>query len=250
MAKWGVKNRLDDVVLVPISPSTQRRRRLLAGLAVSILCLACLVGGGALVWWYGVPGLSVIAGDSSEGEEDGPARRSLHQVKQELDQARKDLAVYRTEAQVGEQAREQLRQEIRALRDQQAELEQAVSFYKSVMSPSDEDHGLVVQKLELSPAEGERRVRYRLVLVQTGENRDALSGRVSFTLRGSRDGEAFTADAADYLEEHSEDKFQFRYFQELSGIVTVPAELQVSSLEVTATASGRRTAQSEQRLPW
>tara|TARA_A100001391_G_scaffold151852_1_gene109613 strand:- start:5628 stop:6353 length:726 start_codon:yes stop_codon:yes gene_type:complete len=231
---------VDDVVLVPVSPSRRRRRRV-SLLMAAVLAVLAAAGGG---FWLGQ------GGALDTGRHIQELRAELKQTRENLAEARQDLARYRADSQVSDQAGEQLRQEIRALRDQAAELEEAVAFYKNVMSPGSADNPLLVQKFEVAPADGERRFRYRLVLVQTGDNRDYLSGRVSLALKGMRDGKAETLEAGDWLDDSSELSFKFRYFQELSGTLTVPEGFEVSALEVTARSTGGRRAEVTRSLPW
>lgn len=231
---------VDDVILVPVSPSHRRRARvLLAMIALAAVMVAFLAGS-----WLGQSG----ALDSNE--KNSELRAELSDARQELRTVRQDLARYRAEVQVADQAREQLRQEIRSLRDQSAELEEAVAFYKNVMSPGAADAPMQVQKFEVMPDNGERRFRYRLILVQSGDNRGYLSGTVSFALKGSRDGEPVTLDGDDVLGENSDLRFRFRYFQELSGTLTVPEGMRIDTLRMTATATAPRRAEVVQSLPW
>ncbi|MFP1680806.1 DUF6776 family protein [Alloalcanivorax sp. C16-2] len=231
---------VDDVVLMPVSPSRRRRR---LALATVLAVLAVLIAFGAGIWL-------ARGGALDQDRRNQELRTDLQQARDRLASARHDLARFRADAQVSDQAGEQLRQEIRGLRDQMAELEEAVAFYKNVMSPGTVDQPLQVQKFEVVPADGERRFRYRLILVQAGDNRGYLSGRVSLRLKGTQDGEAVTVEADDLLDESSDLRFRFRYFQELSGTLTVPEALQVSALEMTARATGGRRGEVTQSLPW
>ncbi|MFP1683577.1 DUF6776 family protein [Alloalcanivorax sp. C16-1] len=231
---------VDDVVLVPVSPS-QRRRRRVSLLVGTVLAVLVAFGGG---FWLGQGG----ALDTGRRIQD--LRAELRETRDNLGEARQDLARYRADSEVSDQAGEQLRQEIRALRDQSAELEEAVAFYKNVMSPGAADQPLQVQKLEVGPADGERRFRYRLILVQAGDNRGYLSGRVALALKGLRDGEPETLEAGELLEDGADLSFKFRYFQELSGILTVPEGFEVSTLEITARSTGGRRAEVSRSLPW
>ena len=232
---------VDDVILVPVSPSHRRRTRVLLTVTALVAVIVAFLAGS----WLGQGG----ALDSNM--KNSELRAELRDARQELRTVRHDLARYRAEVEVADQAREQLRQEIRGLRDQSAELEEAVAFYKNVMSPGTVDQPLQVQKFEVVPADGERRFRYRLILIQAGgDNRGYLSGNVSLRLKGTRDGEAVTLETDDLLDENSDLRFRFRYFQEHSGTLTVPEALQVSALEMTARATGGRRAEVTQSLPW
>ncbi|HEX5676459.1 MAG TPA: DUF6776 family protein [Alcanivorax sp.] len=231
---------VDDVILVPVSPSHRRRARVLLTVTALVAVVVAFLAGS----WLGQSG----ALDSNL--KNSELRAELRAARQEQRTVRQDLARYRAEVEVADQAREQLRQEIRALRDQSAELEEAVAFYKNVMSPGASDAPMQVQKFEVIPDNGERRFRYRLILVQSGDNRGYVSGTVSFVLKGSRDGKPVTLDAGDLLGENSDLRFRFRYFQELSGTLTVPEDMRIDALEMTARATSPRRAEVVQSLPW
>lgn len=231
---------VDDVVLIPISPSRRRRARLLAVLAALAGALLSLVVG----FWLG----------HADGKDGTQLNEDLHvqlaDTRNTLRESRHDLAVYKAETQVGKEARDKLRERLRTLHDQMGELEEAVAFYKNVMSPADDGEPLQVQNFELKPAEGARRYRYRLVLVQAGDNRGYLSGGVSFQLTGERDGKPVALDAGDLLSDNSDLRFRFRYFQQLTGTLTVPEGVKPASLGVVARSTGRRRSEVEKRVSW
>ncbi|HAB06795.1 MAG TPA: hypothetical protein DCE35_16255, partial [Alcanivorax sp.] len=64
------------------------------------------------------------------------------------------------------------------------------------------------------------------------------------------DGEPVTLDGGELLGENSDLRFRFRYFQELSGTLTVPEGTRIDALEMTATATAPRRAEVVQSLPW
>lgn len=232
---------IDDVVLMPVSPSRRRRARWLAVLTGLILLPLCVAGG----YWLGQTGTV----DNSH------LNRQLHKqladTRQQLSDSRQNLQVYKAEVQVGEQARNKLREQIRDLNGQIAELKEAVAFYKNVMSPdSGKDAPLTVQKFEISPANGARRYSYRLILAQPGNNRGYLSGRVHLEIKGSRGGKPVILNADHLLDGNSDLRFHFRYFQDLTGTFTVPEGVKPSSLEMVARTTGRRRAEVDKRITW
>lgn len=231
---------VDDVVLMPVSPSRRRRAWLLAVLAALIVALLSLAAG----FWLG------YTGDEDGTRLNAELHVKLADARHTLRESRHDLAVYKAETQVGKEARDKLREQIRTLHDQMAELEEAVAFYKNVMSPGDNDEPLQVQKFELKPADGVRRFHYRLILVQSGDNRGYLSGRVSFRLKGERDGKPVALDADGLLGDDSDLRFRFRYFQELTGTLTVPEGVKPASLDMVAQSTGRRRSETEKSISW
>ncbi len=231
---------IDDVMLVPVSPSQQKKRRRI--LVVSMVVAAVLLFFAGM--WTGNSG----ALDTSETNR--RLRAELKDTVRELEAARNELALYRTDTEVTQQARESLRQEIKGLRDQAAELEEAVSFYKNVMAPGASERGLQIEKLTLSPTGEERQFSYKVVLVQSGDNRNYLSGDISLTLRGIRDGEPVEVSGDDWLDDGSETRFRFRYFQELNGRFLLPEGVEIVALDVDAESGGRNRYETQKTIKW
>ena len=122
-------------------------------------------------------------------------------------------------------------------------------FYKSVMAPGASE-GLQIEKMVLQPEDKSGYYRYRLVLVQAGDNRNYLSGDISLALRGSRDGESFSLNGTDWLEDGSETRFRFRYFQELNGRFQVPEGVELEAIDVEAESGGRNRYQTQKTVKW
>ncbi len=203
----------------------------------------------ALVLFFG--GLwSGNSGALDTSETNRRLRAELKSQSRELEAARNELALYRTDTEVTQQARENLRQEIKGLRDQAAELEEAVAFYKNVMAPGGSERGMQIEKLTLQPTEKEGEYSYKVVLVQSGDNRNYLSGDISLTLRGSRDGQAIKLSGSDWLNDGSETRFRFRYFQELNGRFILPEGVEIIALDVDAESGGRNRYETQKTIKW
>ncbi len=136
------------------------------------------------------------------------------------------------------------------MRDQAAELEEAVAFYKNVMAPGSNERGLQIEKLTLEPGEQAGDYRYKVVLVQSGDNRNYLSGDIELSLRGTRDGEALSLTGDDWLDDGSETSFRFRYFQELNGRFKLPEGVEIIALDVDAESGGRNRYQTQKTIKW
>lgn len=230
---------IDDVMLIPVSPSQQKKKH--RRWALVLITLAALLFGGG--FWLGTGG----ALDSSAANT--RLRAQVKTLTRELESARNQLALYRTDNDVTQQAREELRQEIKSLQDQAAELEEAVVFYKSVMAPGAED-GLQIEKATFVQGNENGLYGYRVVLVQAGDNRNYLSGKISLTLKGSKDGKPFTLKGTDWLAKGSETSFKFRYFQELNGQFQLPEGVEVDAVEVDAESGGRNRHQTQKTVKW
>ena len=231
---------IDDVVLMPVSPSHQKKRRRLLMVGAAVSALVLFVAG----LWVG------NSGSLDTSATNQRLRAELKSKKRELDAARNELALYRTDTEVTRQARETLRQEIKGLRDQAAELEEAVAFYKNVMAPVGTEGGLQIEKATLQPTDEPNLYSYKVVLVQAGDNRNYLSGDIRLTLKGTRDAEAFALTGEDWLADGSETRFRFRYFQELSGRFRLPEGVEIGTLDVEAESGGRSRHQIQKTIKW
>ena len=230
---------IDDVVLLPVSPSQQRRRRLIGGVVALVSAVLLFVLG----YWLG--------NNDVNNAQDTNVRleAELESLSRALSTARNELAVFKTDTDVTQQARENLRQEIKTLHQQVAELEEAVAFYKNVMAPGGQERGLQIETASLQSNE-QGDTFYRVVLVQAGDNRHYLSGNITFTLQGIKDDQPVTLKGAAILAENSETRFRFRFFQELSGSIQVPEGVEITTLDVQAETSGRTRFESQKTVQW
>jgi hypothetical protein len=239
MARRKAGKKHQDVVLEEVVPARRRRWRVYTALAVVL----------ALV---GVYFLGVVNGRqqelSLERERDQLARQ-VEELQSKLRTTRDQLALQRTSTRMAEQAQSQVRGEIRTLRDQVAELEEAVAFYKNVMAPGQKEQGLSIEQLDLAPADDGGAHNFRLVLTQLGDNRAFLDGQVQIRVIGQR-GEDEVTLSNDVLSAGSETRFRFRYFQELTGRIELPEGFEPARVTVKAVATGRRQARAEREFNW
>lgn len=214
-------------------------RRWWVGLLLVLVLLTGALGAG---FWLGRSGNAGVA------EQNRQLQTRLADTLNDLQAARHRLVVSQAESQVGQQARDQLREQIRSLRDQIAGLREAVAFYKNVMAPADHASSLRIQTFELRPA-GSQRFHYHVVLVQPGNNQRNLSGHVEFRLQGRRDSKPVALDTADLLDSGGTPGFRFRYFQELAGTLTVPKGVAPVSLELIVRPDGEGKGAVRSEIP-
>ncbi|MDX1804678.1 MAG: DUF6776 family protein [Alcanivorax sp.] len=225
-----------------MSPSAQRRRR---RIIIAVLLVVAMVLFAAGLWLGAGGALDASAANTR-------LRSQVSDLKEQLDQARNDLAVYRTDTEVSKQASAEVRQQLKNLHDQVAELEEAVAFYKNVMAPGDHHTGLRIEKMDVQPSASGGGYDYTLVLVQAGDNRNRryLSGDVTLRLVGSKGGKKVSYTGGQWLDDNSETSFQFRYFQELKGHFRVPERVAASAIEVEANTTGRHRYKAEKTVKW
>jgi hypothetical protein len=193
--------------------------------------------------------------------------RALQQALQVRNQANeatiaeltRELAQVRLAQSVDAEAAASLRDTITGLRTEVADLQEEVSFYRTLMAPSDVERGLKIAEFELAAGEAPQQYRYRVLLTQAEARRDWVQGGVELQVQGVRDaagGRALEREgSAHEASEHEAEevltltdlaepeayplKFRFRYFQDLTGTLTLPEGFRPRSVRVTATPQGR-----------
>ena len=116
------------------------------------------------------------------------------------------------------QTAQELRESIKGLRGEIAALTEEVTFYKSLMAPSSLPRGLQIAEFDLLPTGERNQFSFHLLLAQV----------LSLTEIAEADNYPL--------------KFRFRYFQGLSGTITLPGDFEPESVVITARRRGTNTA--------
>jgi hypothetical protein len=181
----------------------------------------------------------------SQAEAEGESARRLaaeladsHGRVKQLERQVADVTLGRL---MDEDAYEQLRQTIKGLRDRLAETEEEVRLYRQLMSPSDYARGLRIERLDLRSGHGAREIEFRLLLTQIVENHDWVSGGVTISLAGHRGRDQQVLPLTELAATDAYPlPFRFRYFQDLSGTLTLPDGFTPQRAVVTVEQTGTR----------
>ncbi len=170
-----------------------------------------------------------------------------------------ELIDARLSNEVSHQASQELRQTIKTLHDEVAGFKEEVTFYKNLMAPSSVERGLHIQEFEVTQGELPREFSYYLLLTQVEARRSWIQGdvrlNVSGRIRYEEDGEQKDDELVLSLTEIAETdayplKFRFRYFQDLSGMMTLPSGFTPQSVVITALRRGGSAMKREQTFDW
>jgi hypothetical protein len=143
----------------------------------------------------------------------------------------------------------ELKQTLKTLQDSVKELEKENAFYRGIMNPQGEKSGLAIDSFSVINYGGDNRFRYKLVLTQLRQHESNLRGKTRVLVNGSENGVAKTYDLF-VLGGFKTDSqaFDFRYFQNLEGDVTLPAGFVAREVRVSAMADGKNAL--ERVFPW
>jgi len=153
---------------------------------------------------------------------------------------------------VDRQAAEGIRQTVKSLKAQVSTLEEEVSFYKGIMAPSGQDKGLRISKIDIQPIDQSNLFRYSIMMTQVADNSSYIKGVAAVNFVGREAGKRKIIPLRELDEKINElgVKFSFRYFQEISGDITLPVNFKVEQVQVVLQSSGSKAQRVEETLEW
>lgn len=172
--------------------------------------------------------------------------KDLAQSRARVVELEADLIDARLNVDVQHAASNALREEMASELEKSALLTEEVTFYKGLMSPSSLSKGLQVEELEITRSTGERQYSFKLLLTQVALRRSYIAGDVRVDLIGESEAVRSLTELG-VLKAYPL-KFRFRYFQDLAGRITLPADFVPVRILVTAQQNGKETIQVS--FPW
>jgi hypothetical protein len=237
----GIRTATQQVRIQHYSP--WRRRGIYSVGLISVL-LVCW-----LSYWLGVSIGSL--GSEQTGWELDVLRLKVTQLEDQKTQLLRRLALLQQTTSVEYEAYKEAKLNLTAMEARIMELNEELSFYKNIVSPSELKHGLHVQELRISEAKKDRGYLYRLVLTQVRGNGRIASGRVNITISGEQDGKPISYTLKDlspnsiaYL------SFSFKYFQRIEGSLAMPAGFAPSDLYIRINPKGTRLDPLQRSYSW
>jgi hypothetical protein len=162
------------------------------------------------------------------------------------------VAVLERSAGIDRQAAEDIGNDLVRLEEELQAAREEVEFYRGIVSPGDVQSGLRIHRFTLKYDAVPGRYHYDLVLTQLKHNNRPVSGVVDWKISGFMLGEpgelalkGITRPAVQQL------KFRFRYFQALSGVITLPDGFEATRVILTITPEGNAGQEPvEQEFDW
>jgi len=213
-----------------------------------LLCVICA----AVIASYHLGYRVGMAGQEKALTELSRLRSELLTKNGELDDIRQRLANINLGAEVDRQANEDVRQEVIALKDQVAKLDEENSFYRNLMAPTGNKRGLTFGAVEVVDTDTSRTYSYKVVLQQLATNHELLKGTLSFTVVGKLNGIDASFTLSQLSEQVSADvvRLRFKYFQTIQGQLSLPEGFEPERIELIAKSTGKNAITVEKRFGW
>ena len=171
---------------------------------------------------------------------------ALDQV--DTEQARATVA--EREVDVVRRANALLRVSERERQDEIASLQADLAFYRRLGGANGSQAPLAVHYLELQATQSPRVFRIIFTLTQNLRWASVISGRIELGVEGINTGVAQHLTNDELLAESADPlKFNFKYFQQLERLITLPENFEASRLTIRLKSGSLRTA-VEQSMDW
>jgi hypothetical protein len=194
----------------------------------------------------------------------GPDRRELVGHNEQLAAQLRDIAAerdrstalanaYEGELKVERAAQEQLMQQVRVLEEETTRLKEDLAFYDSLLPAGKSDKGIVIRSFRLQPEDESQaqRMRFRLLIQQSGKADRDFVGSVQMEVRFTQKGGSFIYEMpeTDATPERSKAfDLSFRHYQRLEGTFTLPTGAVANSVLVRVMAAGETQTQQSFNL--
>ena len=207
-----------------------------------LVALAVLAGLSVPGWWlYDLGKLHGVVGFAELRSENQTLQRRNTGLEDEVETLRARVAVLERSSQIDQQAAQAVKSDLGRLEEDLQAAREEVEFYRGIVAPGDVNPGLRIHRFLLEPGLAEGEYRYELVLTQLKHNDRAVSGEVGWKIAGTRAGEPDSLDLAAVTDsEASQLRFRFRYFQELTGTLHLPAGFTADRVELTVRPEGKQ----------
>ena len=177
-------------------------------------------------------------------------QQDLQTALEQLDAENTRAAVAEREADVVRRANALLRASERERQDKIAGLQADLAFYRRLGGANGSQAPLAVHYLELQPTQSPRVYRIIFTLTQNLRWASVISGHIKLGVDGIRDGSAQHLTEKQLLAESAEPlNFQFKYFQQLERLITLPEDFEASRLTIHLKSRSLSTP-VEQSMEW
>jgi hypothetical protein len=179
---------------------------------------------------------------------DAAQLRRLAEAEQEIGSLKSQIAVLSRSEQVARGALLELQQTLREREEEVDGLRADLAFYGRLVGGGMRV-GLAVHTLRITPVQGTRAWNFTATLTQNFKRGQDIQGRLRLRLEGVRDGRLEQLDWPT-LAQGREDagiEYRFKYFQQVSGTIMLPAGFLPNRVIVNADGGGDRV---EQAFSW
>ena len=214
-------------------------------LAVVVLVIG--LGGAIAMWTYDL-GRSFAFGPKFSAERLELLQQQVEQLAGERDKLAATASTIESQQNIEKSTQKQLGDQVKTLTSENLKLKDDLAFFESLMPAATGPEGITVQRIKAEMA-APNQLRYRVLVMQGGKGGRDFVGEMQLSLNLVVAGkpaimqypDAKTGDAGKL-------KLSFRHYQRLEGLITLPDDAVVKSIQVKIMDKGVQRAQQSINL--
>jgi hypothetical protein len=206
------------------------------------LLVLLLIVGGLAFWTYGLGRGTNALGDGISAEDAHRLEAQAARALAERDKATNGLNTMENQLAMERAAHQQLAAQVQSLTAENARLEEDLAFFDSLLPSGPASEGVSIRrlKIELLPP---NQLRYRLLVMRRGNNMQDFKGNLSLYVAVTQSGKPAVLAFPGKDEKTEPFQLQFRRYQRIEGILTLPEGVQVKNAQARVLENGKVRAQ-------
>lgn len=166
-----------------------------------------------------------------------------------------EIVTLKRQLKLDQVTQEELKKQIFELQSELVNLREELVFYQQIVAPEKLSGQINLQSLKIIPTSQAGQYSYQIVLVQTQRRRDNVSGTLELILEAQKGNLQRVFKFAEIQTDSSAvpQRFSFKYFQTIEGLLTVPDNFEPLTLRVKATLRGSQRkdgAEIDEEFDW
>ena len=201
-----------------------------------------LIVGGLAFWTYGLGRGTNALGDAISAQEAQRLEAQAAKAQAERDRAANHLNTAENQLAMERAAHKQLAAQVQTLTAENARLEEDLAFFDSLLPSGPASEGISIRrlKMELQPP---NQLRYRLLVMRRGNNTQDFKGSLALSLAVTQAGKPVVLVFPGKDDKSEPFQLEFRRYQRIEGILTLPEGVQVKNAQVRVLENGKVRAQ-------
>ncbi len=202
------------------------------GLLATVAGILILV---AVIWWTGFREREAPLPTTEDAAvtEVQELRARVKRLEKENAQLLQQVAVVERSSQIDSEASNEEKRMLNEMEQRLMELNEELSFYKSIVSPSKMAAGIHVQQLVMERGEKQGQYLFKLVLTQVRGNNRVARGKVQMYIEGRRGNLTVMTPLSGLTDDvDGAIKFAFKYFHSVEGGLEIPEDFVPSSVKI------------------
>lgn len=146
-------------------------------------------------------------------------------------------------------ANRQVKQTIVKLQDDILQLNEEVTFYRSIVSPQKGKRSLFIKDLQFVK-KSTNEYNYKIVVTQRGSKHRVVRGIIHVAFNGVKDGKAYSIKMDKMVTSKEKFKLGFKYFQRFQGTIKIPEGFTPSTLRIQVVPNTSRLVRIDKTVDW